>query len=158
MMNHRIGLAGAFSVLLFSLSATASLACDSGPDFCTDDPRIPAALEEKKARLLNEYPERLVNLLDLGVQCIARIERSPDGFSLVIVDTNATTSLTWSQDNEDASKAQMAAGDVKRFWIVNARHAFSCDGQPPYNEQADYDSVDDLNTSLAIKCGEGGNC
>lgn len=57
--------------------------CNCGPDFCQDDPRIPQTLSKKKAALGAEYPDRLIALLDKGNQCVARIERSPDGFSLV---------------------------------------------------------------------------
>ena len=64
---------------------------------------------------------------------------------------------SWSAENEQLAKDKLGK-DVKRFWIVNARRAFSCDGQPPYNEQADYDSVDDVNASLAIRCESGGTC
>jgi hypothetical protein len=148
----------ATAAALFASGTACAMACDSGPDFCTDDPRIAAALAEKKADLLKEYPQRLVGLLDRGVQCVARIQQSPDGFSFVIVRGGGDIDvLTWSQDNEDAAKAEIAAGTVDHFWIVNSRRAFSCDGQPPYNEQPDYDADDDVNTSLAIKC-ESSTC
>lgn len=144
------------TVLLCALSTSVLAACNSGPDFCTDDPRIPAALAAKKAALLKEYPQRLVSLLDRGVQCIARIERSPDAFTMVVVRDGSIGTLLWSQDNEVAGKAEIDAGTVKRFWIVNARRAFSCDGQSSYDHQSDYDADDDVNTSLAIKCDNGG--
>lgn len=154
--NH-LTLTSVLLLILLAASSGPSLACDSGPDFCTDDPRIGPALAAKKAELLKYYPQRLVDLLDRGVQCVARIERSPDAFSLVIVSKDMTQSVSWSAEDEQLAKDKLGK-DVKRFWIVNTRRAFSCDGQPPYNEQADYDSVDDVNASLAIKCEAGGTC
>jgi len=59
----------AFCVALIGAGA-AQASCSSGPDWCTDDPRIPATLKEKKERLSKEYPDYLVALLDLGVQCV----------------------------------------------------------------------------------------
>lgn len=136
----------------------AARECSAGPDYCTDDPRIPAKLAEKKNALLSEYPQRLVSLLDKGVQCVARIIQSPDGFSLVIVKNDGIDVLSWDQDNENATKAEMAAGTVKRYWIVNSRHAFSCDGQPAFDKQPDYDATDDVNTSISLKCVKGSSC
>ncbi len=144
------------ALLVGALQTTALAACNSGPDFCTDDPRIPAALAAKKASLLKEYPQRLVSLLDRGVQCIARIERSPTAFTMVVVKDGSIETLLWDQENENAGKAEIAAGTIKRFWIVHARNAFSCDGQPSYEQQGDYDANDDVNTSLAIKCDRAG--
>lgn len=134
----------------------AYAACKSGPDYCTDDPRIPKLLADKKARLAIEYPDRLVALLDLGVQCVARIQQSPDSFSLVVVKDGSIDTLLWDQDNENAAKVEIAAGTIKRFWIVNSKRAFSCSGQPKYDEQSDYDADDDVNTSLAFKCESAG--
>jgi hypothetical protein len=137
---------------------TALAACGSGPDYCTDDPRISSKLAAKKQSLAADYPARLISLLDRGVQCVARIEQSPDGFSLVVVNNGGIDVLAWDQDNENATKAEVLAGSVKRYWIVNSRHAFSCDGQAKYDKQPDYDQTDDVNASLAIKCTAGGPC
>jgi hypothetical protein len=136
-----------------------SYACDSGPDYCTDDPRIAGLLTKKKKDLSKEYPARLVALLDLGVQCVARINQEPSAFGFVFVKPNGDKeAFTWSQDNEDIAKNELKSGVIKRFWIVNSRRAFSCYGQPTYDNQADYNADDDVNTSLAIKCGDGGSC
>lgn len=146
-------------LFIFSLGgiAGAAAACNSGPDYCSDDPRIPAALAEKKQRLAQEYPARLVQLIDRGVQCVARIKRSPDAFTILAVRPNGDSeTLLWGQDNEDAGKKEIAAGGLKHFWIVNARNAFECDGEKPYNERPDYNAADDVNTSLAIKCTASG--
>lgn len=144
------------ALLLCVLQSHAFATCTSGPDFCTDDPRIPAALAAKKAALSKEYPPRLVSLLDRGVQCVARIERGPDAFTMVIVRNGSIETVLWDEDNENAGKAEIGTGTIKRFWIVHARRAFSCDGQPSYDQHADYDANDDVNTSLAIKCDSSG--
>jgi hypothetical protein len=150
----------AIAVLLLPRGATAQNACACGPDFCTNDGRIPALLQQKKARLAAvPYPARLVALLDRGQQCVARIERSPDIFSLVLVEPDdSKLSLPWSKEDEDRAKGQVASGKLKRFWIIHARRAFSCCGQRPYNEMPDYNAEDDVNTSLAIKCEKGASC
>lgn len=59
-------------------------------------------------------------------------------------------------DGAPLDKAEIAAGNIKHFWIVHARNAFSCDGQPSYDQQGDYDANDDVNTSLAIKWDKTG--
>lgn len=141
---------------LQSVLQSPAFACGTGPDYCTDDPRIPKLLAGKKKLLLKEYPKRLVSLLDRGVQCVARIEGGPDAFTMVIVRDGSTTTSLWTADNEVAGKAEIGAGTIKRFWIVHARRAFSCDGQPKYDQQNDYDATDDVNTSLAIKCDSNG--
>ncbi|MGR9431377.1 hypothetical protein [Rhizobium leguminosarum] len=152
-------LAAYVSVSAFTISTSpAAAACGSGPDYCTDDPRIPAVLAAKKRTLVNEYPPRLIALLDRGVQCVARIQQSPNGFSLVIVKTGQIDVLAWDQDNENAAKAEMTAGTVNHYWVVNSRRAFSCDGQASYDQQPDYVAADDVNSSLALKCGNGGSC
>jgi len=136
----------------------AHAACGGGPDYCTDDPRIPALLAAKKTALSRDYPPRLVSLLDRGAQCVARISRNPNGFSLVIVMDGRIDTMAWDQSNEEATRKEMAAGTVKRYWIVNARRAFSCHGQPSYDKQPDYDTADDVNAALALKCVRGGSC
>ncbi|MBB3643874.1 hypothetical protein FHX14_000033 [Rhizobium sp. BK619] len=113
-------------------------------------------LADKKASLAKDYPARLVALLDRGTQCVARIRQSPDGFTMVVVKKGAIDTVGWDQDNEDVSKKEIASGDIERFWIVNSRRAFSCEGQPSYDQQPDYNAADDVNTSLAIKCDSGG--
>jgi hypothetical protein len=147
-----------FAALNFCATPARAM-CNSGPDYCIDDPRIPDELASKKKRLSREYPPRLIALLDRGVQCVARIETSPDGFSMVIVKADAGIDvIAWDQDNENAAKEEILAGTVKRFWIVNSRRAFSCDGQASYDRQNDYNTDDDVNMSTAIKCGDGNQC
>lgn len=142
--------------MFMGATSQAIAACNAGPDYCTDDPRIPQMLADKKASLAKDYPARLVALLDRGTQCVARIRQSPDGFTMVVVKKGAIDTVGWDQDNEDVSKKEIASGDIERFWIVNSRRAFSCEGQPSYDQQPDYNAADDVNTSLAIKCDSGG--
>lgn len=148
-----------FALALFAMAAGAQAACNSGPDFCTDDPRIPGVLAEKKTRLLSQYPQRLVDLLDRGVQCVARVERSPDGFSIVEVQEDGDSlSIAWTENTEEIVKARLNDGAISHYWLVNARRAFQCDGEMPYNERADYFPDDDVNASLAIRCGDDSAC
>jgi hypothetical protein len=99
----------ALSATLLALAAHA--ACNSGPDFCQDDPRIAAKLLAKKQTLAREYPARLVALLDRGQQCVARIDRSPDIFTLWIVrsDNAKHGSLVLGESDE-----RHARGEVRR--------------------------------------------
>lgn len=137
----------------------AQAACNSGPDFCTDDPRIPLLLAEKKEQLALEYPERLVALLDRGVQCVARIQRSPDGFSIVEVEPNGNSlSIGWAEDTEEVVKRRLNNGSISHYWLVNARRAFQCEGEEPYDERPDYVPGEDVNASLAIRCGGDPAC
>jgi hypothetical protein len=134
--------------------------CGCGPDFCQNDPRITKALAEKKSRLSAAgFPARLTGLLDVGDQCYARITRSPDNFTLWLVqaDGNKVTA-SWNADDEARAKAQLASGQLKRFWIFNTAHAFSCCGQPSYDRRSDYNSGDDVNTSTAILCDKQHTC
>src|SRR4051794_40902966 len=116
MKNKRSIVAGISYVALLiwsSLWATPTWACDAGPDYCTDDSRIPGELAAKKQSLSIEYPSRLIALLDLGTQCIARIQQEPDGFSMVIVKSDGGIDvMSWDQDNESAAKAEVSAGTV----------------------------------------------
>lgn len=133
-------------------------ACNCGPDFCQGDSRIAAKLAEKK-RSLSEYPANLVALLDRGQQCVARIERSPDAFTMwIIYSNNNKETVSWSSQNQANAMQKVRSGELKRFWIYNAKHAFSCCGQPQYNQMGHYDQEDDVNTSVAIKCDTNSPC
>lgn len=147
-----VALGGA--VLAVALSASAARACDAGPNYCTDDPRIPAALAAKKQELIQQgYPTRLVNLLDIGVQCVARIDTEPSGFRVIDVAADGSkTDVPWDVDEERIAMNNLTSGRSVRYWIVNSRHAFSCAGQLPFDQQSDYVAADDLNSSAAIEC------
>jgi hypothetical protein len=145
-----------------ALSLQAQLvaaACDCGPDFCSDDLRIASLVARKKAILAARYPSRLTNLLDRGTQCVARIERAPDQFSFVFVRKDGSVdTLPWSAKDEQLAQDKLKNGQLKRYWIVHSRRAFSCCNQPNYDRLGDYDSADDVNASLAIKCATPGAC
>jgi hypothetical protein len=152
----RIGLV---AIGLSLQAPTVQAACNCGPDFCQDDNRIAAKLANKKKALAKEYPANLVALLDRGQQCIARIERSPDAFTIWVIDANNNKeTVSWSAENQANAMKQVQSGSLKRFWIYNARRAFSCCGQPPYDQMSDYDKNDDVNASLAIKCDKSSPC
>ncbi len=135
-------------------------ACNCGPDFCQDDPRVAPRLSSKKASLgADGYPDRLRNLLDKGGKCYAAIDRAPDIMTIWLIYPNGDKqTVPWSLDDEDKAKNQVTTGELKRFWIYNARHAFACCGEPNYDQRADYNEDDDLNTQQAIRCQSGDNC
>lgn len=155
-MKSKPLIAAFFATLMF-VSPKAQAACNCGPDFCQDDARIGPLLTEKKAELGKEYPQRLINLLDIGSQCVARVERSPDAFTMWIVNAdNSKGTILWSQENEDKAKAKIAAGEVKRFWIFNARESFACCKEKKPEERPDWNEEDELNTDAAILCDRNG--
>lgn len=143
-----------FASMVCLAGPSAATACNSGPDYCTDDPRITPALAAKKQALKKQgYPDRLVGLLDLGVQCVARIREEPDGFRVIDVAANGSnTDLNWDADEEQVAKGRLTSGASVRYWIVNARRGFKCDGQKPYDQRPDYDAADDVSAETAIKC------
>jgi hypothetical protein len=156
----RLSICGLVLAMVLQAQAVQAQACNNcGPDFCQTDSRIAAKLAAKKRELSREYPANLVALLDRGQQCVARIERSPDIFTMWIVNAdNNKETVPWSAQNQANAMAKVRSGELKRFWIYNAKRAFSCCGQPPYNEMNDYDKEDDVNTTTAIKCDRGHPC
>src|SRR4051794_20948500 len=139
----------ALAVLLQTQAGRAQ-ACNCGPDFCQGDSRIAAKLAEKKRLLSREYPANLVALIDRGQQCVARIERTPISFFIWVIHANNNKETRpWSAQNQAISMREVDSGELKRFWIFNTARAFSCCGQPPYNQMSDYDQEDDVNTSFA---------
>lgn len=137
--SRRVG-AALLALLAVVAGGSAALACNAGPDYCTDDARIGAALTAKKQGLKHQgYPDRLIGLLDIGVQCVARIRDEPDGFRLIDVAADGSKAdLNWDDDEERIAKGNLTSGKSVRYWIVNARHAFSCDGQPSFDQQRDW--------------------
>ena len=128
-------------------------ACDCGPDYCKDDPRYGPALERKKKELAKEYPSDLVALLDRDGACVARVEMSPDSFSIMTVDlAGDTTTIAWSKDQEEAVRRGLVGGIYEAYYKFNVAHAFKCCGDPEYSDRADYDESLDINTGLAIHC------
>lgn len=158
-LNKASRLLAVFVPLLGVLASRADAACSCGPDYCQDDPRVTTILKNKKASLSKSYPKDLLALLDRGDQCVARITRSPDIFTIWYVSADGSKGSTpWSSDSLHISKTKLASGELKRFWIVHAQRAFSCCGQPNYDKQKDYDAEDDVNASLAIKCDASHAC
>ncbi|MCM8857095.1 MAG: hypothetical protein LC541_08000 [Candidatus Thiodiazotropha sp.] len=137
--------------VLFPVSVSADCP-PCGPDFCKNESRYPVALSSKKQRLLqHDYPEYLVNLLDKGSACVARVERSPDGFSIQRVMPNGNWTISsWSADGERKADQDLIAGRLKSFAMFNNQHAFACCGDPDYKERQDYDYALDINKSIAI--------
>lgn len=94
MHRHRYGLRLSMVIALVTMclpmaGRTLLADCSCGPDFCQGDPRIPGLLTSKKKSLASQgYPPRLVNLLDIGDQCVARISQSPDAFSMWLIYPN----------------------------------------------------------------------
>lgn len=148
----------ALSFVAFLSADPGQAACGCGPDFCSDDPRIASLLAAKKQRLSREYPARLVSLLDRGTQCVARIERSPDIFSFILVSSEGNSTLPWSSEDESRAQAKLNSGELIRYWIVHSRHAFSCCNEPRHDKMSDYDAADDINASRAIRCVRGASC
>jgi len=155
----RISIYLALLLTVPQIQAANAQACNCGPDFCQGDGRIAAKLAEKKRSLSREYPANLVVLLDHGQQCVARVERSPDAFTMWIIHSNNNKeTVPWSAQNQANAMQKVRSGELKRFWIYNAKHAFSCCGQPQYNQMNDYDQEDDVNASVAIKCDTNNPC
>lgn len=153
----RIGLVVAGLILA---GTVARAACTCGPDFCQDDSRVASTLAAKKASLrASGYPNRLIVLIDRGDQCVARITRSPDIFTMWVIDANdAKLSVPWSAENERNAMNKVRSGELKRFWIFNAQRAFSCCKQPNYDQRSDYDKEDDVSAATAIKCTKAAPC
>jgi len=145
------------SALLLMTSAAAA-ACTCGPDYCQDDSRVPKALAAKKKSLKAAgYPDRLISLLDIDDQCVARITRSPDVFTMWLVDAAANKkSHPWSQGDEDLARRHVKDGTLTKFWIYNAKQAFSCCQQAKYDQRPDYNAEDEVSADTAILCKPSG--
>lgn len=148
----------ACAIVLGQAVTSVAAQCQCGPDFCQSDPRVGLALQAKKAALESDgYPERLISLIDVGDQCVARIRRSPDIFTMWLVFADGTKqTVPWSQEDESRAKQDVEDGILRRFWIYSTSRAFSCCGEPSYDRRSDYDAEDDVNTSTAILCKKGG--
>lgn len=86
---------------------------------------------------------------------VARINQSPDAFTIIEVSSNGDwQTVPWDADAERISKTRLSDGTISHFWMVNARRAFACDGQPKYDERSDYIADEDVNADLAIRCND----
>ncbi len=143
-------------------SASAALRCDCGPDYCKGDPRYLQALAAKKRDLAANYPSELVDILDRGGACVARVEQSPGVFSIMSVAQNGDTSTSeWSDDQEEAAKRGLLAGRYSAYYKFNTKLAFQCCGDLLHDKRDDWDSTLEMNTKLAIRCrkvGESADC
>ena len=151
----------ALYVLCFGpLCTVVAAACSSGPDFCQNDPRIPAALAAKKKSIVkNGFPQKYADLLDNGSRCVAKIDRAPDIISHLVIEADGSKqTLAWEKVNHNNLLKGLENGSIQRFWIINARRALSCDGEPNYDQMSDYDVEDDINTTQAIKCTKSSGC
>lgn len=147
-------------ILFLLASGAAALAeCPPcGPDFCLDDPRYPRLLAAKKASLESaDYPPDLIALLDRDGACVARVERAPDGFTILLVTSGGHRTVLWSPESEDLAKRQLLAGQLTAYYKFNVRRAFACCKQPEHNERPDWDASLELNTGLAIECKKSGS-
>lgn len=136
----------------------ALAACGCGPDFCKDDPRVPAAFAAKRQSLAGEgYPERLLKLFDKASRCVACAERAPDAFTILRVEPNGDNETgLWSAGDEQAAKAEVQAGILKSYHVFNVRRACSCCGEPEAMDRPDYDRAIDLNRDGALNCAKSG--
>lgn len=156
---HRTLLAMALAAWLARTAVEpAHAACACGPDFCQDDGRVAGALAAKRRALAKAgYPERLLRLFDRAPRCVAAAERAPDGFTLLRVAANGDKDArAWSQAAEDAARADLLAGTLRSYHVMNVRHALSCCQEPCYADRPDYDRDLDLNTDAAISCWKSG--
>jgi hypothetical protein len=144
-------------MLLFGLAAGA--ACPPcGPDFCHGDSRYPAKLAGKKAVMKRDgYPADLIALIDRGGDCIASVERAPDGFSIKVVSTSESTTLPWTEDDERIARNNLLNGKIERYYKFNATRAFVCCGDPKPEERPDWDPADAVSKGQAITCERAGN-
>lgn len=143
------------TLLALAASTQAMAACGSGPDFCKDDPRIEELLAKKKARLAKDFPAELVALLDRGSMCVARIKQSPDIFTIKEVKANGDwQTVQLDSDAFRISKERLTNGLISHFWLLQASRAFACDGDIPHDQRNDWIAAEEVNSDLAIRCGD----
>lgn len=93
-------------------------------------PEVESAREAKKARLRSRgMPERFLHLLDKE-ECVACIERASDGFHIRVEyndDANIKRhSFRWNPQSERRVREQLAAGQIKAFYILNTAVRCEC--------------------------------
>lgn len=154
---RKVAVIGAIAVALVAAragEARAERQCPPcGPQYCLGDPVYPKALAWKKARLRRfGYPERLIALLDREAPCVGCVITAPDGFHVQIVyDDKRTLSLGWTRALERQVRADLRAGRIKAFFLMNAAHACACCGtSDDYTKRRDWDERLDVNTDLTI--------
>lgn len=144
----------ALTFVALMLFVSAGGPCTCGPDYCKDDPRYLPALNKKKDQMRKAgYPERLIALLDRDGTCYARVQQSPDVFTVKVVYADGSSStVPWSADEEQRAKRQVLSGALREYYEFNVSRAFSCCGEPKYNERDDWDPNKDMNLRLVLAC------
>jgi hypothetical protein len=149
------------SVLIAGLIASqAALApdCVCGPDFCLNDSRYPPKITAKKKQMSDKgYPKELIALLDRDGACVAAIDRAPDGFSLKLLKSDGSSStIVWTPDDDNLAQRELKNGTLKAYYKFNVSRAFSCCGEPKYDQRSDWDPSLELNLKLAVACTMNG--
>ncbi len=141
------------------IQADSQLGCSCSPDHCLNDPRYPARLQDKKKTLKKDgYPIDLIDLLDLDGKCVAQVDISPVGFSIMSVTVSGDKTISsWTTDQEEAVKRGVLKGNYREYYKFNAQQAFSCCGEPNYKKRPDWDSELSMNKDLAIRCSKSGS-
>jgi len=151
-----------FTVFALACSLPAAdTPCNCGPDFCHNDPRYSKALAKKKGEMRKSqehYPEELIALMDLDGECLARVERAPDVFTLKMVKPDASWStIPWTKRDEDIAKQEVTNGQLREFYEFNVSKAFKCCDDRKFDERPDWDASLELNLRLTIKCAKVGS-
>jgi hypothetical protein len=98
-------------------------------------------LNEKKQLLGKEFPEYLLNLLDLDGNCVACVTQSPDAFTLKVVhNDDSWCNIPWSTSDETIAEKKRSSVQIKAYYIFNSNRACACGNEPHYVKRADYDS------------------
>jgi hypothetical protein len=152
-------LASLWVATLLLASNVVAQNCGCGPDFCKGDSRYAGKLAAKKNAMKNAgYPSDLVALVDRDGACVARVEQSPDGFSLMTVTLQGVkTILEWAADQEEAARKQLISGQLKAYYKFNVRQRFACCGDPKAENAPDWDSDLGLSKGIAIACTKSGS-
>jgi hypothetical protein len=146
-------------VLMFLFGLAAGAECPPcGPDFCHGDSRYPAKLAAKKTAMKQDgYPADLIALMDRGGECVASVERAPDGFSIKVVSSSGSTTLPWTEDDERIARDNLLNGKIVRYYKFNAARAFVCCNDPKPEDRPDWDPADAVSKDQAITCTKVGN-
>ncbi len=129
-----------------------------GPDLCLGDPRFPPKLAQKKKELKAAgYPDDLIKLIDRDGKCVMAIERAPDVFTILLETANGSSTVPWTQQDEDLAKKEILSGKIKAYYKYNARKVFACCNEPAAENRGDWNDDLQMSTGLAIACKKQGN-
>jgi hypothetical protein len=147
-----------YTLMLVAAVAAGADCPPCGPDFCHGDSRYPTLLAAKKQQLKNSgYPDDLVALLDRDGECVARIERAPDGFSIKIISSAGSTTRSWTKDEERIARDNLLTGKVDRFYKFNAARALACCGDKQPEDRPDWEPTDGVSRGQTIVCRKVGD-